>query len=270
MTASTHIASPTPQPPQRSTGIALSIVVITWNGRGFIGNLLRSLAFTQSRDDVEIIVVDNGSTDGTAQMLQRDWPQVRLTCLPTNRGVSFARNRGLEQAHGRLLWILDNDTEVTPQVLEGMMAYMEANPRCGLCACRLEGPDGVVQESCKPYPGLGQKIANLFHGPGFRYVYGLERMQHPFEPDYLIGACQLVRREAYEAAGPLDEHIFYGPEDADLCLRVRQAGYFLQYLPQFTILHNCQRATRRRLFSRLACQHTLSLLYFYCKHRRLF
>lgn len=251
-------------------GIALSVVVITWNGREFLSRLLQSFAFAWDRGDAEIIVVDNGSTDGTVEMLGRDWPQVRLISLPTNRGVSFARNRGLEQARGRFIWILDNDTEVTSEVADGMVAYMEAHPRCGICACRLVGPDGTVQESCKPYPGLWQKIANLCHGAGFRYVYGLERMKQPFEPDYLIGACQMVRQEAYKAAGPLDEHIFYGPEDADFCLRVRDAGYFLQYLPQFTILHNCQRATRRKLFSKLALQHTVSLFYFYRKHKRLF
>lgn len=247
----------------------LSIVLISWNGRHFLDRCLRSLSFLDAQTS-EIIVVDNGSTDGTAEMVETDFPHVQLLRLSENKGVAFARNRALERAAGRYIWILDNDTVVSEETARGMISFMEQHPRCGLCACRLIDANGLVQESCKVYPGLGQKVLNLLHGSGYRYVYGLRRMERPFEPDYLIGACQLVRREAFEAVGLLDEHIFYGPEDADFCLRIRQKGWYLQYLPQFTMLHNCQRASHRKLLSRLAVQHTISLFYFYRKHKRLF
>ena len=186
------------------------------------------------------------------------------------RGGSYARNRALERTTGRYIWILDNDTVVGEEATRGMLAFMDQHPRCGLCACRLVNAAGLVQENCKVYPGLWQKVLNLFHGSSYRYVYGLHRMECPFEPDYLIGACQLVRREAFESVGLLDEHIFYGPEDADFCLRIRHQGWYLQYLPHFTIMHNYNRASNRKLFSRLAVKHIISLFYFYRKHKRIF
>lgn len=247
----------------------LSIVLISWNGGSLLKRCLQSLNFLGEYTS-EIIVVDNGSVDGTAEMVKTEFPRVQLLRLSKNKGVSYARNRALERAKGRYIWILDNDTVVSKETTDGMLSYMEQHPQCGLCACRLIDANGLVQESCKVYPGLGQKVLNLLHGAGYRYVYGAKRMEQPFEPDYLIGACQMVRREAFEAVGLLDEHIFYGPEDADFCLRIRRQGWFLQYLPQFSILHNCQRATHRKLFSRLAFSHVVSLFYFYFKHKRLF
>ena len=247
----------------------LSVVLISWNGRAFLERCLRSLSFLDE-EETEIIVVDNGSRDGTGEMVARDFPRVLLLTMPENKGVSYARNRGLERTSGDYIWILDNDTEVSSETTQTLLNFMDRHPRCGLCACRLMDADGLVQESCKVYPGLWQKIRNLLHPHGYRYVYGLRKMQKAFEPDYLIGACQMVRRKAFEQVGLLDEHIFYGPEDADFCLRIRAAGWYLQYLPQVSILHNCQRASRKHLFSRLALTHTLSLFYFYRKHKRLF
>ena len=91
----------------------------------------------------------------------------------------------------------------------------------------------------------------------------------PFEAEYVIGACQMIRREALEAVGLLDERIFYGPEDCDYCLRLRAEGWKVTYLPQYAMVHHCQRKTTHRPFSTLGRQHIKALLYFYWKHRRL-
>lgn len=250
--------------------LKLSIVIISWNGRQLLRGCLDSLGFVLANRRCEVIVVDNGSTDGTAAMVRKDFPTVRLRVLSRNFGVSYARNRGLEWAGGKYLWLLDNDTVVKPEALTGMLQYMETHAECGLCACRLVDASGRVQASPKRYPGLGEKLANVTHRHDYRYSYPLPQMQHEFEPDYLIGACQFFRRTVYEAVGPLDERIFYGPEDADFCLRVRAAGWHLAYLPQFSLLHYCQRATWHRLFTPLARRHMAGLLYFYAKYRRLF
>lgn len=248
----------------------LSVVIITWNGSRVLEGCLRSLAYLMDDADKEIIVVDNGSTDGTEQMVRTQFPQVRLRTLSRNFGVSYARNRGLEWATGQYLWLLDNDTVVGKGTAESLMRHLDENPSCGLCACCLIDRDGNVQPSPKRYPGLGEKTANLIHRNGYRYGYSTELMERPFEPDYLIGACQMFRRCVYETVGPLDEHIFYGPEDADFCLRIRKAGWHLAYLPVPKLVHYCQRATWHRIFSPLARRHVQGLFYFYWKHKRFF
>lgn len=248
----------------------LSVILITWNGKQLLTECLRSMAFLMARTDVEIFVVDNGSDDGTVEFLRERYPLVKVIALKENFGVAYARNRALEQAMGRYLWILDNDTEISPEVYDGMLLYMEKHPEVGLAGCRLIDSDGLVQESCKRYPGIGEKVRNILLKKSYRYAYGLERMKHEFEPVYVIGACQFIRREAYEAVGPLDEKIFYGPEDADFCIRIRKAGYRIMYLPDFTILHHCQRISRARVFSFIGRRHIAGLIHLYFKYKRFF
>ena len=228
------------------------------------------MSFLLQREDVEVIVVDNGSEDGTIHFLHDKYPDITAISLDKNRGVAYARNRALERANGEYLWILDNDTELSEPVARGMMQFMKDNPGVGLAGCRLVDADGLLQESCKRYPGLGEKVKNILHRRGYRYAYGLEKMKKRFEPEYLIGACQLIRRDAYEAAGPLDEKIFYGPEDADFCLRVKKAGFSLAYVPEFTVLHHCQRMSRSRILSPIGLKHIEGLVHLYIKYKRLF
>lgn len=248
---------------------SVSIVIITWNGMRHLQKCLASLASYSKRPGVEIILVDNGSHDGTDQWVRDAYPSVRFVALKENKGVAYARNRGLELAKGDFLLILDNDTVVTETALDGMTRYLEEHPEVGLCGCRLIDSNGIVQESCKKFPGIWEKTANLLYGSRYRYAYGKKRMAEPFEPEYLIGACQLIRRQAFEDAGFLDERIFIGPEDADFCLRVHAKGWGIRYLPQFTIMHSCQRLTNRHLFSKLGRKHVAALFYLYWKYKRL-
>lgn len=248
----------------------LSVILISWNGLKYLSKCLASMTFLAGRQDVEILVVDNGSSDGTADYIHNNYPDVITIVLDRNYGVAYARNRALERARGEMLWIIDNDTELSESTFLGMMRFMDENPEVGLAGCRLVDADGTVQESCKRFPGIGEKVRNVIHRNGYRYAYGLERMGTRFEPEYLIGACQLIRRKAYEAAGPLDEKIFYGPEDADYCIRVRKSGFHLAYVPEYTMLHHWQRVTSNKVFTRMGMKHLAGLIHLYIKHKRLF
>lgn len=230
---------------------------------------LESLHALMHNNEIEIIVVDNGSTDNTVPFLKETYPDVLCLPLSSNKGVAYARNRGLEKARGEYLFILDNDTIVNTEAITGMKDYMDNHPETGLCGCRLVDVNGLVQESCKRYPGIFEKAANVL-SKGFRYAYGEKTMQRPFEPVYLIGACQFFRKKVYEQVGPLDEKIFYGPEDADFCIRIRKKGWKIMYLPQFTIIHFCQRTTNKKIFSKLARKHIAGLFHFYWKHKKFF
>jgi len=249
--------------------IKISYIIITWNGLALIRRLLESMLHQMKREDVEVIVVDNGSADGTKEFLKREYTEVRLIENAENRGVAYARNRALEAARGRYLFILDNDVVINDAAVEGMEEYMEEHRDVGLCACRLVGEDGEVQESCKPYPGLLIKLRNVLFPQKNTFFYATEMNGEAFEPVYVIGACQMIRREAFEQAGMLDEKIFYGPEDADYCLRIRKAGWKVMYLPQYTMQHLCQRKTTKKPFSRLGRKHIKALIYFYWKYKKI-
>jgi len=247
----------------------LSVVIICWNSLPNLRQLLESLPGALDGIDSEVIVVDNGSTDSTAGFMAERWPSLTYLRLDRNYGVAYARNRGIERASGEFIWLLDDDTVVNPAAVGAMLAYMGATPGCGICACALRDFDGNVQQSYKPYPGLGIKLRNLLGRPqADPYAAEVERGE-PFGPVYVIGACQLIRREVFDSVGLLDQHIFYGPEDADFCLRARKAGWSVAYLPTVSIIHKWKRITTRHPLSKIGREHVRALLYFYVKHRRL-
>ena len=250
--------------------IKTSYIIITWNGRLLLQNLLLSMENQLKRTDIEVIVVDNGSTDGTVEWIQQNYPTIHLILLAENKGVAYARNRALEAAKGQYLLIIDNDIYLTDEAVRGLEDYMDAHPEVGLSGCKLLYPSGELQESCKPYPGIIQKIKHVLFPASSSMTY-TEQIQRgePFEPVYLIGACHMVRAKVYREIGPLDEHIFYGPEDCDYCIRVRERGYKVVYIPSLSMIHHCQRKTTTRPFSKLGREHIKALLYFYWKHKRL-
>ncbi|MDE6307093.1 MAG: glycosyltransferase family 2 protein [Muribaculaceae bacterium] len=245
----------------------LSIVILTCNQRDITFRCLNALRYQYNRGDVEIIVVDNGSDDGTVEAVEAGFPDVRLIANQENRGVSFGRNQGLRMAQGDKILILDNDTVPDDEAINTMCRWLDDNASTGIVACRLTDPQGNTQDSFKPYPGLIVKISNLLHRGKKRHV---ELPSEPVYPDYVIGACQMFRRSLLFEIGMLDEHIFYGPEDADFCLRARNAGYSITYLPHISMVHDWRRATTRRILSRLGRRHISALFYLYRKHRRLF
>ncbi len=238
-------------------------------------NLL-SLSFLRQRKDAEIIYIDNASTDRTIGEITRLYPDITVFQNAENTGVSVARNQGIQKATGEYIWMLDSDTEVSETAINAMLAFMDKHPEAGLCGCKMYGQDGRVQPSCRKFPSIAGKIktgiriiANkLKNNTSSRLKNDYDTdAEQPFEVDYVIGACQLIRKEAQKKAGELDEHIFYGPEDADFCLRIKQAGYRVFYLPQTAIYHAYQRVSSHKVFSKLTWKHLQGLAYYFWKHR---
>ena len=204
-----------------------------------------------------------------------------------NLGVSRARNIGLQKAKGEYIWILDIDTIANKETFDTMLCFIESNKLCGICGSKQASSEGFVQDSCRKLPSVTYKIYTfleiLFSKVGFlkRFVPRIKELNEsqfyhsqmqqntPFEVEYIIGANQLIRKKAADETGLLDENIFYGPEDADYCLRMAMHGWKIFYLPQVSIIHEYQRITNKKLFSKMTFKHAKALIYFFWKHKRI-
>ena len=250
--------------------VVVSIIILTWNSERQVGACLASLSRGLSEFSSEVIVVDNGSQDQTCAVVRETRPDAQLLCNPDNRGVAPARNQGIRLAQGEYILILDDDTVVQPGALDSLIRYMENQPKVGLCGPKLTGADGELQLSCRRFPTLIDKLARRLPSAAARKVTRKVEMadwdhQTIRAVDYVIGACQVIRRRALQEVGQFDERIFYGPEDVDLCLRLQQAGWRVMYNPDAVVAHKERRLTRS-LRSDLMWKHVWGLGYFFWKH----
>ena len=254
--------------------IKASVVILTWNSTDVLGPCLASVPQGFTTRTYEAIVVDNGSHGLTPAALRYVFPWMQLVVNRKNRGVAPARNQGIHLAQGEYIVLLDDDTLVRPAAFEQLLTYMEAHPDVGLCGPQLVDLQGRLQLSCRLFPTLGDKLARRFPLAFARRISRAVEMadwDHSSvrDVDYVIGACQVIRRAALMEVGLLDERIFYGPEDIDLCLRMHKAGWRVVYNPQAVVVHRERRAARSFL-SRLGWRHLWGVMYYFCKYRYLF
>lgn len=246
----------------------LSIIILTCNQRDYTVRCLESLNSLLADIDTEVLLIDNGSTDNTRQDVEKHFPQVRYLKLDENIGVAGGRNVGLRNARGEYVMLLDNDTIANSKAIYGLLDYLKSHPQVGLVAPRLMSPEGELQKSWKEFPGLGVKMRNVLTR-GQSSHYADEEVTFDIEPYYVIGAAQMFQRRMIDEVGYLDESIFYGPEDADFCERIRRRGYRVVYHPDESIIHDWQRMTTRKVWSKTAFRHIRGLLHFYWKHKRI-
>lgn len=252
----------------------LSVVIITWRMRDMLHDLLVSLYTLTTGITYEVILVDNNSCDGTVEMIRAEFKDIILIENTENRGVAAARNQCFAVARGRYRVTIDADMVLQENSLGALVAFMDAHPQAGLAGCKLIGIDGEVQPSARRTPtALAFLLRRLNFIAAVRNSRTLRRHEmaewdrsDSRQVDYVIGACQFIRREAMEQIGLLDEHIFYGPEDLDYCLRMRRAGWEVWYLADAHIVHYEQRITKKKFFSRLTWLHFKGILYLFRKH----
>ncbi len=247
-----------------------AVVILTWNSRRHIERCLHSLAGASSRR-LQLVVVDNGSSDGTADVVASIAPDAELLRNSRNRGVAAARNQGLKRVRAPYAILLDDDTCVEAGAFDLLLDHLDRRPEIGLVGPRLVLPDGSIQPSCQLFPTLRDKVVRQLPqslGAPLLAEVELRDRDHlgTLEVDYVVGACQTIRMSALREVGWLDEGIFYGPEDVDLCLRLQLAGYGVVYLGEAVVRHECQRVTRHR-FDGLAWRHLMGLLHYYRTHR---
>ena len=260
--------------------MVLSVIIPTWNRRALLGDCLASiLAHTQGLE-YELIVVDNGSSDGTAGMIERDFPSVRLIRNDTNRGFTAACNEGMRRAQGRYLALVNNDTLFRENALGRLVSFLDVHPRAGVVGPLLQNPDGSVQRSAleeflNPKTALlgGEFLAKIVRRVSPRAadrfpgtVVSPDQAREPREVAWVVGACMVVRREAVLQAGGLDENIFMYAEDMEWCYRLKQAGWSVWYDPAASVVHLDDLATKDDA-ERIVSRNMAHQIYFYRKHK---
>jgi hypothetical protein len=222
----------------------LSIVIVNWNTRAMLADCLASIAASGTGSSLEIFVVDNGSTDGSREMVASEFPAVRLICNESNRGFAAANNQAIRQAAGRHVLLLNSDTIVHQGVLDRSVQYMDANGNVGIMGCRVLNADGTVQPSCSQFPTLANLLilsSGAFRIRGFTAAqrYRMDEWQRDAERDVdVISGCYLLARgDAIRRVGLLDEAFFFFGEETDWCRRFREAGFVVRFAPVGTIVH---------------------------------
>lgn len=249
--------------------IKVSVIIVSWNTRGLLRQCLNSLAATVGDLACEVIVVDNGSTDGSVKMVKEEFSEVNLIANDTNRGFGPANNQGIQIARGRYIVLLNSDTIVLPSALQSMLVFMDSQARIGAAGGLLLMADGQVQPSVGRFPRILEAMRihlgmrSLPHQKACYY-----ESQH-LDLEYVSGAFIVLRRTVLDKVGLFDEQFFIYAEEQDLCLRIREAGFNIGYNPEARIIHfggkSCQQHARSvyRLVSRLRfLRKHKGLLYF--------
>jgi GT2 family glycosyltransferase len=253
----------------------VSIVVVAHDVRAEVLRCLASVETHAAPVTYELFLVDNGSTDGTAEAVESAFPAAEVVRLPRNIGVA-ARNEGLRRARGRTRMFLDSDARLTPGALAELTAYLDAHPEAGLVGPRLVYENGELQLSARRYPPVFTPLMSRPPLGRFfetsesirRHLMADEPHDRTREVEYVLGACQLFTAKAQEAVGEIDSRIFFGPDDADWCFRIRRAGLSVVYHPAATVVHAYRRTSAARPLSRMALMHLWAFARFQWKWRR--
>lgn len=229
----------------------LSITICSWNTKEDLSICLASLEKVQHEANFETIVLDNNSEDGSPDMVERDFPWVRLIRMDKNLGFTGGHNYMLERRHGRHAFLLNSDTIVHEGALAKLMAYLEEDPKAGIIGPKLLNPDGSLQYSARKFPVpaaalfRNTPLGKLFPNNRYTREYLMQDWGHDEvrEVDWVSGAAFLAREELLEKVGFFDPEYFMFSEDVDLCFRAWKGGFKVVYLPTAVITHAIGRST---------------------------
>jgi len=232
----------------------VSVIIVNYNVRDFLHHALVSLQKAMKGIRGEIIVVDNASDDGSIEMVRRRFPAVHLIASKVNLGFAKANNLGLKRARGKFLLLINPDTLVQEDTLRVMINFFQENPDVGLAGCKVLNPDGTFQLACRrsfprPWVAFSKMVglSSLFPNSRLLGRYNLTYLSpdETYEIDAVSGSFMMVRREAFEQVGGLDEEFFMYGEDLDWCYRIQQAGWKNYYVHSTQIIHYKGESTKR-------------------------
>jgi GT2 family glycosyltransferase len=249
--------------------IDFSILIVNWNTKDYLIHCLESIFQKAKAPSWEVIVIDNGSQDGSRAEVRKRFPSIDLVENPNNVGFAKAMNQGVKKASGKYILLLNPDTEIKEGAFERLLAFMSVHPMVGATGAQLLNPDGSRQNSIANFPTLATELLNKsllrwlfpkkFPGKGKEYP-------EPIEVDSVIGACLMVSRKAIEEIGFLDENYFLFLEETDWCYRMKKAGWKVYHIPEAEVIHFQGKSAEVKR-ERAKVEYFRSRYHFFKKHR---
>jgi hypothetical protein len=223
----------------------ITVVIVSYNTHDILRNCLDALYRNSREIDMEVIVVDNASHDGTPDMIRAEFPMVRLIVNSMNSGFAAANNQAYAVSSGRYIVLLNPDAYLRPSSLANGIAFMDRNPLCGLCGGKIISPEGRLEPSARRFPSALSKLLTIsglswrFSGSPVinRHEFGGFSHDRPMEVDWVPGTFTIVRREMLENIGFFDERFYLYYEETDLCLRAKKEGWKVYFIPDAEVMH---------------------------------
>lgn len=253
--------------------VDISAVIVTWNAKQLVAGCLDSLSTESRQGSLEIIVVDNASSDGAPELVRSTYPHVRLIRNEENLGFAKATNIGINASAGRYICLINSDIVVLDGCLDKMRNYMDANQHIGVLGPKVLNADRTLQPSCRSFPGLWSGFCRALALDKLlprSKAFGREFMTHwshetASRVDYLSGCFMMARREAVNQVGLLDEDFFFYAEDKDWCKRFWDKGWEVVYYPDAAVVHYmCGSSSRDPI--KYYVQEIRANLHYYLKH----
>ncbi len=255
----------------------LSIIVVNWNTSDVLRDCLQSIYVQTESFEFEVIVIDNASVDDSVHMLKAEFPNVTIIENTENLGFAAANNQGLAIAHGQYILLLNSDTVILDSCIPKTISFADAHPGAAVVGCRVLNPDMTLQSTCFMFPS----VLNMLLSSSYLYklfptsrFFGRERMTWWYrdnvkEVDVVTGCFMLVRREAIEQVGVMDEQFFMYGEETDWCYRFKKAGWKILFTPVAEVVHLHGASSKQRK-PEMTLQLRGSILLFLKKHKGRF
>lgn len=256
-----------------SIPVDISVVVVGWNAKHYLELCLESLAAAPLRRSMEVLVVDNASTDGTAEMIEAKFPWVKLLKSSENLGFSRGNNLAIRQCQGRYIALVNPDVIVLPGCLDALADFLDQHAKVGNVGPRVFNPDMTQQSTCRRFPTLWNnfcsatalatkfKNSRLFAGEHMFFF----QHDRTITVDVIVGCFSMIRRETFDAVGLLDENLFMYGDDVDWCRRCWKAGWEVVFYPGAQAIHDRGKITAPYPV-RFALAQQRSVLYYWSKH----
>ncbi len=227
----------------------LAVIIVSANNASWLAPCLPTVFAHAGSASLDVVVVDNESTDGTRELVQSRFPAARVVSSP-NRGFGYGNNRGFETTNARYALFLNPDTEIVDGTFGELVAMLDKSPRIGLAGARQITADGTLWPTIRRFPDASRALGEALFSerwpvsPAWAGERVLDRGAYERETgcDWTSGSFMLARREALLSAGLFDERFFIYSEEPDLCLRIKRAGWQVRHLPHMTILHHAGKA----------------------------